>query len=393
MSATLFVTPKGASLAREIGDFFADCVNVLDYGATINGVTDDRAAIMAASAAAGSARVLVIPGGATGQLHLATSAAVPAAVLLLGAELTPTSSLYSGKTIVGISDKNWFLRADRGATAYGGTPTAYTVVDDLAGVLQRFNNAAGYQQHFLSDDGGRTQIAANLLYATHSGYGDVNGWFGNMSAAKHPFAASATSWTGRNSVTLFGGQLGATTDSVNVYGAEFALTDSGKQSVAALGLVLNFHRTATQAVSYRTPWLGIRVQSPLSSQRCDAIFQRQGQWRVWLDLTPASFDDAQAAIVLKQGQRFYFGADASASPANWFAGDGNNLGGSFITDDGLGFALNVGGSCVLRGKTTKQAQLVPIAGDPTSIADGDIWYNSVVGKFRGCAAGAIVDLH
>ena len=37
-------------------------------------------------------------------------------------------------------------------------------------------------------------------------------------------------------------------------------------------------------------------------------------------------------------------------------------------------------------------QLNPNAGDPGAVADGDLWYNSSTGKFRGRQAGASVDL-
>ena len=37
-------------------------------------------------------------------------------------------------------------------------------------------------------------------------------------------------------------------------------------------------------------------------------------------------------------------------------------------------------------------QLNPNAGDPGTVADGDLWYNSTTGKFRGRQAGASIDL-
>lgn len=355
-SATLTVKPDGASLARDIGALFADSINVLDYEAAVDGITDDRAALLDASAVAGGAKLIVIPAGVTGQFYMASSAAVPGPVFLMGAEIG-ANPLYSGKLTAGFSDKNWFLRADRNAGAYAGTPVTYTYVDDLAGVLQRFNNAAGYQQYYTSDGGGRTQIAANLLYASHQGYGDLTGWFASIGISKHPNVDSATSWTGRNSVTLFAGQVGAVTDKVNIYGAEYAITDNGNASVAALGVVLNFKRTASQTVGYRTPWLGIRVQSPLSTERLDAIFQGQGAWRVGLDLTAVSFDPAtESAIALTRGQRIYFDADASAAPANWYAGDGNSLGEAYLSGNESGGVSVHGGFKVESGCAELPAQ-------------------------------------
>ncbi len=37
-------------------------------------------------------------------------------------------------------------------------------------------------------------------------------------------------------------------------------------------------------------------------------------------------------------------------------------------------------------------QLNPNAGDPGTVADGDLWYNSSTGKFRGCQGGVSIDL-
>lgn len=43
--------------------------------------------------------------------------------------------------------------------------------------------------------------------------------------------------------------------------------------------------------------------------------------------------------------------------------------------------------------TYNAIRIAATAGDPASPSDGDIWYNSITGKFRGRAAGASVDLH
>ena len=48
--------------------------------------------------------------------------------------------------------------------------------------------------------------------------------------------------------------------------------------------------------------------------------------------------------------------------------------------------------CVTDG-TDAPINLEPAAGDPSSLADGDMWYNSTSNKFRGRANGVSVDLH
>lgn len=44
-------------------------------------------------------------------------------------------------------------------------------------------------------------------------------------------------------------------------------------------------------------------------------------------------------------------------------------------------------------KSTGQMRMSPLAATPAGLQDGDIWYDASVGKFRGRAAGVVVDLH
>lgn len=60
------VTATGSTTARSLADRFGDVVNVLDFGAVGNGVTDDTTAINAANTyAVAGARALYFPGGYT----------------------------------------------------------------------------------------------------------------------------------------------------------------------------------------------------------------------------------------------------------------------------------------------------------------------------------------
>lgn len=329
------VTATGSTEGRSLADRFADCVNVLDYGAVMDGVTSDRAALSNAAVAAAGKKLMVIPAGSAASLYLPSSLAVSCPVFLMGPELV-SQNLFSSEIIAGFSDKNWFNRADRGSSSYSSTPTTYTVIDDLAGVYQIFNNAAGYQQNITTDSGGRTMVPANYVVATHSGYGDLNGWFGAISVSKHAQGDSVSgSWTGRNSATIVGGHTGAATDKVNVYAMEYVLDDNNFDDVAALGLIISFSRQGTQTVGYRTPWLGVRLQQSDATETCDAAYQMAGLWRVGLDCTPATFDSAKAAVAIKQGDRIYTRAEASTAATNWFAGDANSLGAAWVEDDGV----------------------------------------------------------
>ena len=77
--------------------------------------------------------------------------------------------------------------------------------------------------------------------------------------------------------------------------------------------------------------------------------------------------------------------------------------GTFLTSSGTQALLASGSAWTIVSLYTlgverlriKQGQirLIPLAADPGGLEDGDIWYNSTAGKFRGRAAGVTVDFH
>jgi hypothetical protein len=341
-------------------DALNDTFNPYYYGAIGDGVANDRTAINDAATAAMAARAGTPVTLTAGTYNLGSSLSIAAPVSFEGGS-TSGSTLFSSYTQAGISGRQWRQRTDREVDAYSGTPTVYTYVTDLMGSYVTFNNAAGYQQSYASDSGGRTQISPFYVSATHSGYGDSVVYSGSIGISKHANAASATAWTGRNSVTIAGGQSGAITDLVNVYGWESALSDAGNQSVAAIGAVYNFNRTATNAAAYTTPWLGIRIQAPLSTETLDAVYQGLGTWNVGLDFTGATFATNNAAVALKSGHRIYFNADATTPPTSWFAGDGGtSLGTSYIYHNSNAVQTVVGGVAGLQVFSSTVAMTVPL---------------------------------
>jgi hypothetical protein len=62
-NSSTIVTATGSSVARSLPDRFADALNVKDFGAVGNGVTDDAAAINASIAAAGARASIYFPAG------------------------------------------------------------------------------------------------------------------------------------------------------------------------------------------------------------------------------------------------------------------------------------------------------------------------------------------
>jgi hypothetical protein len=95
----MLVTASGSTTQRQLNDRFADVVNVKDYGAMADGVTDDRAAIAAAIAVASASggRVYFPPG-----TYLVGSAfTIPSSVILQGAgkERTTLKRGFTGDLI------------------------------------------------------------------------------------------------------------------------------------------------------------------------------------------------------------------------------------------------------------------------------------------------------
>lgn len=342
------IDPTGASGAWVRVDYVLPTATM--FGAVADGIVNDRPAVAAADG--------------LGDFELGPG------TYLLGSPLTLTNSAFlqgadiSGSLFghyVGLTGIQWYQRADRTAAMYTGTPTTYTYIHDLAGYHVNFNNAAGYQEFVSTDGGGRTMVPVFDVEATHTGYGDLNVYQGSVGVAAHATWGSATSWTGRNSATVSGGHTGAITDGPNVYAMEYVVDDNGFDDVAGLGLILNFSRTGTQTVGYRTPWLGVRIQSPNSSERQDAIYQGYGEWRVGLELAGASFDANQAAIALSTSQRIYLGAAAPVPPTSWYAGDtGASLGNTYVDYTGTVVETVVDGVSMLQVSSSAAALAGPL---------------------------------
>ncbi|CAA2140437.1 glycosyl hydrolase family 28-related protein [Hyphomicrobium sp. ghe19] len=336
--ALVFKQAGAGAVDRTYQAKMRDVVSFKDFGVVGDGATDDRAKILAA-VGAGLGPVFA----PAGNYHLSASISPAAPIFLMGALL---DAQVFGPCTVGISRNQWYQDTTRQAADYTGNPTSYTSLSNLAGAYMHMVNVAGYQQFVTTDSGGRTMVAGYHVDAQHSGYGDYNPFFGTVGVTKHGTAASATSWTGRNSATVVGGQTGANTELVNLYGSEIALNDNGKNDVAALGLVLNFGRTGARAAGYTSPYIGVRLQSSASSTvAADAGYQLTGSWKVGLDFTGTALTSTQCAIALKQMQRLYFDAAATAAPSSWFAGDGGtSLGATYLSYNGGALLSVVGGN-------------------------------------------------
>lgn len=227
------------------------------------------------------------------------------------------------------------IDGSRAASADVSTPTGYTYLDRLATISIVHNNSAGYQQFLNNDSGGRTSVPAIYMANFHNGYGDMPGVSVHNGVGKHAGAASVTtSWLGNNSTVLYDGEAGATSDKVNLYGAEYHLSDNNHPDVNAIGLVIDHDRQNTTA-TLRNFWAGIRLQST-GTQSSDVAFNVFGPWKVGLDFSGTTFDAKRVAIALKATDRIYFNVPSTAPP-EWFSGQATAIPDTYVTFNGSQF--------------------------------------------------------
>lgn len=239
----------------------------------------------------------------------------------------------------------WGYAGAAGATqiqagAFTSSPTAYTYMKDLASWRTHFNNAAGYQQSYTSDSGGRTMLPVHYIEGYHSGFGDCNGFASTIGVGRHTNWASATRWTGFNSATGFSSDVGAVgAGNVNLYGAEFQIRDEGYSTTSGLGLVLKlFRNSAVTAVD--TLWTGVRVDSEGAADS-DVAFQANGKFKNGLDFSGAALSGTLGkAIILRTNHAIVFNSPQISAPTDWYH---NQHGGQpvadYLTHDGNKFVF------------------------------------------------------
>lgn len=107
-----------------------------------------------------------------------------------------------------------------------------------------------------------------------------------------------------------------------------------------------------------------------------------------LNVSSTGTGDSSAVVQTTNGTQSLFMVMHGTGHSGGFASQG------WIYTNGIApLILGTGSAERLRLKTTGQIRLQPLAADPGSLEDGDMWYNSTAGKFRGRAAGVTVDFH
>lgn len=311
-------------------------------GAVGDGLANDNAAFVAINS---YGKTFKVP---PGSYDLGVSYAPTQSVILEGGILENTVFGY----VVGSSDRQWKSRADRPSDSFTDTPTDYHYIKELSSIYMLHNNAAGYQEFFDSDTGGRTNVPGILIEGFHSGYGDMPGVSVRSGITRHPDWASVTEWTGRNSLPLYDGQSGASSSHVNLYGDELHCVDYGFSDVAAIGIVRGFNKAGAKTAAYTSPWIGARLQST-GALAADAAYQVVGKWNVGVDFTGMTLPANNAVIAIPSGGRIYMASDASVPGTTWFAGDtGLSFGNNWIDFSGSTLRAVVGGTATLQVSST-----------------------------------------
>lgn len=190
---------------------------------------------------------------------------------------------------------------------YTTTHSDYRTLTWLSSHVVVHDTAAGYQQSFSTDSGGRTMTNAYEAMCIHRAYGDVNGYFATVSVMGHDnMGAISGNWTGQPTGVVIAGTVIANSAKTNVNGNEFQIYDNGFGNVTGIGAVYGLYRENTLA-EYNHGWVGVRTQSN-GSAFCEVGFQAANNFDIGFDATSMSSSGDDAAFVMAAGQRMYLGA-------------------------------------------------------------------------------------
>ena len=324
------VTARNTPTARLLADRAADTVNLRDFGAALDGSTDDSSAVAAALARAAGAAVQV-----------------PAGTAAVGTQPDAVAGRFTGEGQLRTGDGHrrghMFARRETAPARYGSLDDISTAFDgDLstvqlaiehrvdgaatltqpsAGYVYRHENSAvsiyyqnrsGYNA-LAADQGGRTGCAAITGRVSQQGQGDA--LFMSVGGTVAGTKPGSTHFLANPAVLVMDGDLFGFSDGTYQQVDEFSHNDAGFD-VAVSSTVRNFYRTNDTGAKGAW-WVGTRYQS-LGSKAADAAWQVVGRWNGVLDTTGVTSGPTGAVVTMRAGQRIYLNGsnpDAYLNPA------------------------------------------------------------------------------
>jgi Pectate lyase superfamily protein len=336
------ILATGSTTARSLPDRFADIVNVLDYGAVGDGVTDDTVAIQAAEAS--SYNRVYVPQGIYktsytsinqlskiyfGEGQIVINGYAQALELSSTTTIQPIPSTNRYQQFANLAEvPNTYFKSVTSGANPATIPTVYTNYYEWAQNIGVYDFTGGYNNSISSMSNGRSGAFGTVEQFYHGGQGDLVGktFYGDVYSNK----SGATHFLANPALVVENGTLGVT--SPNGAGcylnhSEYIFSDNG-YAIACIDRVRNYFRTNSGS-SLSQVWIHDRPQSG-GSQPIDSVYSISGNVKVGLDFTPADLTANKAAIALKIDDRVYFGASSTpdSSGAKWYA---NNLGNTYIT--------------------------------------------------------------
>lgn len=334
--ATAPVAATNSPFARRLGDRFADTINARDYGATLDGKTDDSQAIQNAQAAAGfnavklpigTAAIKALPDTMSGRFYgegrLRTGDGLPRGRMFARRSTEPAR--YSNMGDISTAFDGDFStvqlaiehRIDGGSTLTRPS-SDYAFHHENSAVTVFYQNKSGHNA-LSNDQGGRTGCAAITGRVVQEGQGDAS--ILQLGGTVYGTNPGSTHFLANPAVLLMCGDLFAFADGTYQQVDEFSHNDYGCD-VAVSSTVRNFYRTNDTGAKGAW-WIATRYQSS-GTKAVDVAFQCVGRWKNVLDTTNAVVGPAAAVVTMAAGQRIYLAAsnpDRFANPAAIQTGD------------------------------------------------------------------------
>jgi hypothetical protein len=301
-------------------------LDLRQFGAKLDGVTDDTAAINAmkakedwyfvpeGSGTGKSASLLYNQTGAfhTGPGKLETTEGERANTVInissAPSSWTTPNGILTEFTAEMKSPLN-YQSSVTGAATIGQPTNGYFQQHEVVPVYHRAYFSSGYNNSNTDNDG-RTGWHMQRHSLSHYGHGDAGCYNANVFMANTD--PTITGIMGQPAGILFNGQITAGVHNVYFNPYEVLLRDKGFD-VQAIGLVTNFDRTNSTAGLDQT-WAGIRMQS-IGTAEADSAYQVVGNWKNGLDCTTAA-SSLVRAVVLAADQEIHFDGVVSTQTVN-----------------------------------------------------------------------------